>query len=678
MTDYSEQQLIGALRKADAAGDVAAAQAIARRIQTMRTAAPKADFSAVRSTKATTETGPPPRSTLQEAGRSLGLGARGMIRGAGDIVGIAADPFIQGANALGANQATMRQGADRLADTLGLPSPETPTERVSSGITSALTGGGGLIGLGRGMAAQGPGIVRDVGRTLSAMPRTQLASLVGGSGASETTREMGGSPGAQMTAGLIGGLGPSFGMAGIQGAPRVMARGGEQGRQNMERSLKDFASVGAAPSVGQAAGNRRMQGLESLLAGAPTSTGVMGRAAERQADDIGTGLQGLANRLVPNASAERAGRAVERGAETFAGNVKATKKALYWQADQFIPDDTPLALSRTQMALAELTTPNQGAMATTGALINPKIGQMAQNVSDDLAANSGSMPYAAVRELRSRIGEELSDFSLSADKPTAQYKRLYAALSQDLEEAARRQGPNAEQAAKRANNYTRAAADRLEQVQRVVDKNGGPEKIYNAVMSGTQDGGTTLRAVMQSLPKDGQKALTGAVIKRMGLATPGQQGAAGDTFSSQTFLTNWNKVSPEAKRALFDRHGPKFVADMDKVARVAQTIRDGSRVFANPSGTANKGLAYTYAGSLGVALLTGQVGAFGGLAAGGALTNAMARAMTSPKVVAWLAKATEMPVSALPQQILILKAAGRNDPEVAEFVQALEQEEGNQ
>jgi hypothetical protein len=36
MADYSEQQLIGALRKADAAGDTAAAKAIARRIQSMR------------------------------------------------------------------------------------------------------------------------------------------------------------------------------------------------------------------------------------------------------------------------------------------------------------------------------------------------------------------------------------------------------------------------------------------------------------------------------------------------------------------------------------------------------------------------------------------------------------------------------------------------------------------
>lgn len=41
MADYTEQQLIGALRKADAAGDETAARAIARRIQSMRTAAPQ-------------------------------------------------------------------------------------------------------------------------------------------------------------------------------------------------------------------------------------------------------------------------------------------------------------------------------------------------------------------------------------------------------------------------------------------------------------------------------------------------------------------------------------------------------------------------------------------------------------------------------------------------------------
>lgn len=735
---YSEQELIGALRKADAAGDTPAAKAIARRIQAMRSqpqqphwpvmpkpwaavasspqyqslppeqqeaarrqyfdqvvapqvgdpaqveqaraqfdsqfAPAKADFSGV---TATVDRQPKPqRSMAQEAGRSLGLGVRAMAQGAGGLIGIASNPLTAGIGALtGTRTSGARETAGQLADMLGLPTPANGTERVAGNITEAVTGGGGWLGAGRAMTARAPGVINAVGQTLAAMPRTQLLSATSGSAASGVTREAGGTPAQQGIAGLVGGLTPSFGVAAIQGGVRTAIRGGNQGRQQMQRGLDDFRMMGVAPSVGQATGNRRTQGLESLLAGAPTSGGVMVRAAERQADAIGAGLRARADSFFPNASAERAGRAVEQGINTFASNVKATRKALYWQVDQLIPNNTALALSRTRQTLAALTTPTPGAAATTGGMVNPRIAQIAQNVADDMAAAQGrGMPYSAVKELRSRIGEELSDFALSADRPTAQYKRLYAALSQDLEEAARAQGPAAVQAARRANGYMRASSERLEQVQRVVDRNGGPEKVFSAVMAGTKDGGTTLRAVMQSLPKEGQRAVTGAVIKRMGLASPGQQGVTGETFSAQTFMTNWNKVSPEARRALFDRHGPRFVADMEKVARVAERIKSGSQVFANPSGTANRGLAYTYAASLAGAVLTGQVGAATILAGGGAGANVLARGFTSPVVVSWLARATEMPVSVLPQQIVILKAAAKSagDEEAAEFAAALE------
>jgi len=674
MTDYSEQQLIGALRKADAAGDVAAAQAIARRIQTMRTAAPKADFSAVRSTKATTETGPPPRSTLQEAGRSLGLGARGMIRGAGDIVGIAADPFIQGANALGANQATMRQGADRLADTLGLPSPETPTERVSSGITSALTGGGGLIGLGRGMAAQGPGIVRDVGRTLSAMPRTQLASLVGGSGASETTREMGGSPGAQMTAGLIGGLGPAVALTSGQAGIRGLVRGGSAGREQFARNVEDFRATGAQPSVGQAAANYRTRGIESLLAGGPTSSGVMSRFATQQAEDIGTGLQQQASRLSRNPSAEKAGEAVQSGIESFKGNVGAQRKALYWLADKRISPNTGTPMENTVQALAELSTPNPGAVATTGRMVNPRMKQMLGDLRSDLRANGGQIPYESLRKIRTEVGEQMRDFSMTPDTPARQLSALYSALSRDMEAVASKFGPDALQAAKRANKYTKLSSDRLERLQRVVDKDGGGEAVYRAVMSGSKDGGTTLRRVMSSVPLDDQKALTAAVIRRMGMARSGAQDAAGDVFSADTFLTKWNDVSHEARRALFNRHGPQFSRDMARIARVADNIKQGSKVFANPSGSANKGAAYVYAGSL----LTGMAAApvVGPLplistAMAGISAHAAARIMTNPKVVSWLAQSTELPLSSLPQQLVVLDRIAKEDEDAAELAAAI-------
>src|SRR5688572_27445849 len=65
MADYTEQQLIGALRKADAAGDVAAARAIARRIQGMRQQG-RPDFSNVQASSQTAA--PAPIGELSTAG----------------------------------------------------------------------------------------------------------------------------------------------------------------------------------------------------------------------------------------------------------------------------------------------------------------------------------------------------------------------------------------------------------------------------------------------------------------------------------------------------------------------------------------------------------------------------------------------------------------------------------
>lgn len=646
-------------------------------------AKPKADFSGVSGQSSTVPAAEEP-SFLDNLGRQAGLGARAAMRGAYSLPGMVLDPIMQATG-----QPTSHQAADLHADKLGLPRPEYASERVSGDITSALTGGGGVMAAGRQMATRAPGVAQGVGEVLSSHPRSQLVSLLGGSGAAGVTREQGGSQGQQTLAGLLGGLSPVAASTASAMGLRGLLRAGEAGRQRMAGNpetlepgnIAKFRSLGGAePSVGQATQRPWVQGLESLLAASPTSAPRMARFAERQADDIGAGLRDRGESMFRNASAERAGRAIERGVDTFAGNVKATRKALYWQADQHIPASTQIPLTRTQQTLSELTSLTPGAESTTAVLVNPRIAALAKTVGEDMHAarltGQGGMPYSAVKELRSRIGEELSEFSLAPDRPTAQYKRLYAALSQDLEEAARKQGPAAEQAARRANDYTRASAERLEQIQRVVDKAGGSEKVFQAAMAGTKDGGTTLRAVMQSLPEEGQRAVTAAVVKRMGLATPGVQDAAGDVFSAQTFLTKWNNISPEARRALFNRHGPKFTRDMDKIAAVAGNIREGSKVFANPSGTANRAAALSYygglAGSLAAAPWTGGL-PLALFVLGGGAANVTARAMTNPKFVDWLAKATEMPVSALPQQIVALKAVAEDDPDVAEVVESLEQ-----
>lgn len=611
------------------------------------------------------------------AGRDLAYGARSVLQGAGGLLGaVGGDAFNNYvanpiARTLGMQESRpYREEAAALADRLGLPQAQTSGDRVLGDVGEALTGTGLTLGIGGGINA-----LANIGRSsaapatnrlasfLTAQPGLQAASAAGGAGASSTARESGASQGNQLLAGLAGSLGPSALATGTGAALRGVARGGSG--EQMRNTLADFERLGATPSVGQASGNRMIQGVENLLAGGPTSAGVMNRFATRQGEEIGAGLGKLAEDLTPRASAERAGRAIEQGAETFARNVNAQKRALYWQADQFIPEATPVGLGNTMQAVQKLTTPMAGAVETTGSLINPRIAALQQNLAADLQAGGGQIPYSALKRIRTDIGEQISDFSLSPETPTRELKQLYAALSRDMEAAAQSQGPQAVAAAKRANNYTRAAADRLEQVQRVIDKNGGGEAVYNAAMSGTRDGGTTLRAVMQSLPQDGQKAVTGAVIKRMGLANPGAQDATGEAFSAATFLTNWNRVSPEAKRALFDRYGKDFSRDVDRIARVADNVKSGSQVFANPSGTANRAAAMTYGAALVGSLFTGGTAP---LAVGGGIANIGARTLTNPNVVKWLARGTALPVGSIPGYLNAMAAEGQKqkDPDLVE------------
>lgn len=623
----------------------------------------KPDFGNVQSAASTV---PADAGTI---GRGIKLGARATMEGVAAIPDFFAGPVRYGVEkATGIPQTTYGDMASSLADRMGLPKPQTSGERVMSDVGRAISGTAATIGMGAAMPAGS-----SLGALLTAQKPTQVLSAATGSASGGIARENGASPGSQLLASLAGGMAPGSALSGGEGIAQWLLRGGEKGRQRVSNTIADFASVGATPSVGQATGNWRTQGIESLLSGGPTSGGVMSRFAERQADQIGAGLGRRADALSSNASAERAGRAVERGAEVFAGNTKATKRALYWLADKQIPDATPVAMPNTWQKVIDLTTPNPGAAATTGAMVNGTIAKLRTTLAQDLAAGGGRISYDALKRIRSDIGEAISDYSLSPDTPTREYKALYAALSRDMEEAAQSQGPAAVEAARRANNYTRAAADRLETIDRVIQKNGGPEKVYGAVMSGTQDGGTTLRAVMQSLPKEGQKAVTAAVIKRMGMATPGNQSAVGDTFSSATFLTNWNKISPEAKRALFDRYGPFFSANMDRIARVAENIKNGSKVYANPSGSANKLAGYGYwtgvAGSAAATPFTG-VGPLASLLAGGLGANVAAKVLTNPRVVAWLATNADKPIGAA---LGSLEALAQQDPDANELYRSLTQ-----
>jgi hypothetical protein len=581
------------------------------------------------------------------------------------------------------------QSTDAMLTQAGLPQPQTPGEQLSSNIQRRLTGAATTMGLGT-LISGAPGIVGPIGQTLAANPVVQGMSAVTGPTAADLTRRAGGGQGAQYAADVIGTMAPGAVAYAAPESVRQGFRGGEQGRQAVQNNIDTFQAAGTTPSAGQATQGRFAQATESLLSKTPGSAGQMSAKSSNQAGEIGASLEAQASKLSPQASGEQAGRAITKGISGEGGFVekfKAKQGELYDQLDSFIPANKPVAVDNTRNALKSLNADIPGAPNVSKFFKNAKIGgiqsaveadatQGTKPVEDMIAqAADGTLPYEAVKKLRTLVGNEMADSWAGSDVPRSKWKTLYGALTSDLKSAAEQTGPEASAAWNRANNFTRAGMSRIDVLSNVIEKNGGPEKVFQAATSGTKEGATTLRAVMQSLPQDAQKTLTATVLRRLGQAKAGVQNDTGSQFSTESFLTNWNNLSPESKRVLFDRFGPQFRQNMDQVASVASNLRTGSKVFVNPSGTGQAAAQYTTVGAFAMAALTGRVGTASAIAGGAGIANLSARLMTNPNFVKWLATATKAPIGA---KAALINQLAKGDEDMKALAQSLNQEQQDQ
>jgi hypothetical protein len=141
--------------------------------------------------------------------RQAGLAARYGIEGLSSVPDIVAAPVIAGVNRIlpeSAQQMTFGQIGQNVANRLGLPQPQNPTERIVGEASKMLAGGGGMVGAARGLAKGATGAGKALMEALAARPDLQAASAVGGGLAGGTAKEQGAGPAGQLGAALVGGL----------------------------------------------------------------------------------------------------------------------------------------------------------------------------------------------------------------------------------------------------------------------------------------------------------------------------------------------------------------------------------------------------------------------------------------------------------------------------------------
>lgn len=629
----------------------------------------------------------PQRSLVDSAARGLGIGVRGAVQGLTDLPAMVTDnliakPINAGLNAVmgegqGPRMKMLGEATGDLLTRAGLPTAETASERVvqdiNRGGASALTG----IATGAGLANAAGGVTQAVGKTLSAAPLAQVASGASGAGAQGITREGGGGEGAQFAANIAGSLAPSVVPFAAQSAVRGALRGGEAGRQRVAENIKIFEEAsGTVPTMGQATQSRTLQAAETGLSNVIGGSGLMARRGEVQAKALEDSVQALSRELAPDATGWGAGEAITKGVNAFKDSVKTTQKQLYGKLDEFIPANTPVSVNRTQEALKALNEGIEGAPNISQFFRNAKIGNieraMLKDVEGATLANvppgmsstgvtptAGQLPYQAIQKLRTLVGQEISENSLTSDVPRSKWRALYAALSDDLGTAAEAAGPQAQQAWSRANQYTRGSMQRLDQLETIVNRDA-PEKIFKAATTGLSDGGTQINRLMKSMPEENRREVAAAVLQRLGRAKNSSQNEMGDAFSSETFLTNLAAMSLPARRALFSNSGfPGLEQKIQTMGKMAANRREGAQVFANPSGTARQIGLGAWASTLIGGLATGNPVMISGALAAPASANVLARGLTSEKAVRGLAERTTLNPAAAPAGLAALAREDR-------------------
>jgi hypothetical protein len=561
----------------------------------------------------------------------------------------AAGALVQGKNPVTAYQET--RDTARLA---------LEQEREKQGLAGHVAEfGGGLIpGLFTGGAADTGSMVRT-GASLGA-----LAGYGYGNGA-------GGSLAGAVTGGVTGGL---LGKAGGTIADYVSSR-------SAARAAARSATPSEGANVVQAADRLNTQlgtdlspmpadvsgpGIRNLTGGMakfpfsaqPIVAGAKNVLAQAQkARDAIAGLVGNATEV------ETAGESALSGAQAAIKSTKANVDRLYRQADQLggmQRIEPVLAREALDRNITELSQTPGGADGL----------KVLQGLRDELGPNSGkSWTLDGIRNMRTQLRDKFMAEGLTRSDIERRVGQVLDAADQDITNNLTAAGKTDAAAAYKA--ASQAHSERMDLIENVISPIIGNdprapfsgEQIMAKINAMTQHNNARLGRFLNALPADDQATVRATIISRLGRASNGQQNAEGDVFSLTHFLTQWNGMTPGAKRTLF---GPQVRSALDDLATVANGTKEAQK-FANFSNTGSTiGIGLTGAGLTGavshpLATISAALAQYGG-----------GRLLASPAFARWLAKAPSVRPSAMPAYIAKLSNVAAENGAIAADIQGVQ------
>jgi hypothetical protein len=464
----------------------------------------------------------------------------------------------------------------------------------------------------------------------------------------------------------------------IAGQALKRATGG--GKRAAQTLVQKFRRLSIDPPAGAVSTSRTIATLEKTLEASPFSADVMQKQAERVIGQTQRAADDIVNAIGTPQTTQGAGEVIKQAAVKAAERFGFKQEAAYNAAFDLIGPDTPVAVATVRGLRETMETE----LARAPQSLKPSLGKairMLRMLEQDAGVEGAEgLPFAALRQVRTMVGKNLDSPVLagSTGAENASMKRVYAALTQDMSDAAKAASPEAAQKLAVADRYTRMFMNTAAKTLNKIGAFDTDERAFRYAMSAAKDGGTTLSRLRRNFTPEEWDTVAATVLNKMGLATPGAQDATGQAFSVNTFLTNWNRMSPEAKEALFG--GTRYAdirPDLDTLVDVVSSLKSVERL-ANTSNTGRVMVTWMTIQALGGALAGMAAGGDVESGAAGAATAAFAPRMaakliTHPAFVKWLVTPVTEP-NMLAAHIGRLTAITVAHPEIEEEVRAFVQQ----
>lgn len=493
--------------------------------------------------------------------------------------------------------------------------PQTPAQRyVAAGVE-------GAAGAPFGPAAVVTGVLGGLGGEAAADAAGQT--------------EWGKGPTAQAAARVIGSVagGVGGGAALNAGAKAVNAARGVG-----DATTAAFDRAGVTPRmVADVTGSPTAARAQQAVSGMPGGTGQVSRAAQRTEREYAAAVDRAASMLGSSPTPQMAGEALQNGTRAWIRDWRQQSDAAwnnFWGA---LRPNINSRLTATRTLLAGNATDLRREAPELAQLLE---GNQMQAIRE---AVTGTTPLSgkALRQFRTRIGEMLDNATLAGGEDEAALRRLYGALTTDLESLAAANGRPAVEAFREASRITREGHELLDSTGKHIlgspKAPKAPEEAYRWTVGQANLGDTRLASARRVAGDAAVDDAAGVVLR--GGAEPANNAGGSAVASGPRLNTTLNRMSPEGRAELF-RNAQQQVDDLGVVAgRMTDTAR-----LANNSQTAGTSAYQNLLRDM-VLFGGGGAGLFGtpGAAAGAVplltplAANLVARAVTSPSVARFTA-----------------------------------------